>query len=114
MNYVSTRGQAPTLSFDDALLSGLARDGGLYVPEEWPVFSTKEIESLRGLSYPEMAIRIIRPFTVGVIPEVDLATMVNESYAGFDDPAVAPLKQLGDGKLRQDTYRSGQYRMDVG
>jgi threonine synthase len=104
LKYVSTRGQAPTLSFDDALLSGLARDGGLYVPEEWPVFSTEEIESLSGLSYPEMAIRIINPFTAGVIEDSDLATLVNESYAGFNDPAIAPLRQLGDGEWLMELF----------
>jgi threonine synthase len=104
LKYVSTRGQAPTLSFDDTLLSGLARDGGLYVPEEWPVFSTKEIGALKGLSYPEMAIQIIRPFTSGVIEDGDLATLVNQSYAEFDDPAVAPLKQLGDGEWLMELF----------
>lgn len=104
MKYVSTRGQAPTLSFDDTLLSGLARDGGLYVPEEWPVFSTKEIGALKGLSYAEMAIQIIRPFTSGVIEDGDLATLVNQSYAEFDDPAVAPLKQLGDGEWLMELF----------
>ena len=104
LRYVSTRGQAPTLSFDDALLSGLARDGGLYVPEEWPVFSTRDISALKGLSYSEMALQIIRPFTEDVIAEDDLASLVNESYASFDDPAVAPMKQLGDGEWLMELF----------
>jgi threonine synthase len=74
------------------------------VPEEWPVFSTKEIGALRGLSYAEIAIRIIHPFTSGVIKDSDLATLINESYADFDDPAVAPLKQLGDGEWLMELF----------
>ena len=104
MKYVSTRGQAPILDFDGALMSGLARDGGLYVPEEWPVFSTAEISALKGLSYSETALQIMRPFTEGVIAEDDLARLINESYAGFDDPAVAPLKQLGDGEWLMELF----------
>ena len=104
MKYVSTRGQAPTLNFDDALLSGLARDGGLYVPEEWPIFSSSDISAMRGLSYTETAMQIIRPFTESAIAEDDLATLVYESYADFDDPAVAPLKQLGDDEWLMELF----------
>ena len=63
MRYISTRGQAPVLSFEDAMLSGLARDGGLYVPETIPQFSAEDIRALHGLSYEETAFRVMRPFT---------------------------------------------------
>ena len=95
MKYISTRGTAPKLGFDDVLLAGLARDGGLYVPESWPKFSKADIRALRGLSYQELAIRIMTPFLGGLISESDFAEMVEQSYAAFDHPAVAPLKQLG-------------------
>ena len=104
MKYVSTRGQAPILNFDDALLSGLARDGGLYVPEAWPTFSTDDIAGLKGLSYSETAFQIMRPFTEGVIAEDDLAELINSSYADFDDPAVAPLKQLGNAEWLMELF----------
>ncbi len=95
MRYVSTRGEAPALSFDDVLLAGLARDGGLYVPEHWPTFTVDEIRSLRGLSYAELAVRVMRPFVAGSLSDEDLTALVNRAYAGFDHMAVAPLKQIG-------------------
>ena len=104
MKYISTRGQAPTLNFDDALLSGLARDGGLYVPIEWPVFSARDISNLKGLSYSETAFQIIRPFTGNMIPEHDLAKLINKSYAHFNNPDVAPLKQLGDSEWLMELF----------
>lgn len=98
MKYISTRGQAPVLGFDDVLLTGLARDGGLYVPETWPTFGEAEIASFRGLSYADLAIRVMTPFVEGAIAPADLERIVRETYAGFDHQAVAPLKQL-DGNL---------------
>ena len=95
MKYVSTRGTAPVQDFDDVLLAGLARDGGLYLPAQWPVFSAAEIRAMRGLSYGELAVRVMRPFVEGCLTEAELTALVTESYAGFTHPAVAPLKQLG-------------------
>ncbi len=95
MKYVSTRGESPALPFDDVLLAGLARDGGLYVPEAWPRFSAAEIRALRGLPYGDLAARVMLPFVGGRVAEDDFARMVAESYADFDHPAVAPLTQLG-------------------
>ena len=95
MKYVSTRGTAPELEFDDALLTGLARDGGLYVPAEWPRMAGGDIEALSGLSYEETACRIMAPYVEGVISEDDLADMVREAYATFRHRAVTPLVQTG-------------------
>jgi len=95
LDYVSTRGSAPVLGFDDVLLAGLARDGGLYLPREWPSFSPAEIRAMRGLSYPELAARVMRPFMTGSVAEPELSRLCAESYAGFTHPAVAPLRQLG-------------------
>ena len=95
MKYLSTRGKAPVLDFDDALLAGLGRDGGLYLPERWPSFSAAEIRALRGLSYAELAARVMAPFVAGCLSEDELAGLVAQSYAGFTHPAVAPLKQIG-------------------
>ncbi len=94
MKYISTRGQAPSLSFEDAMLSGLARDGGLYVPESWPAFSTDELKSLRGRPYADVALATIRKFTTNEIPEADLSRMIAEAYATFAHLATVPLKQL--------------------
>ncbi len=104
MHYVSTRGAAPVLLFDDVLLAGLARDGGLYLPEVWPRFSRAEIRDLRGLPYPELAHRVMTPFIGKTIPEADFADIVAEAYAGFDHSAVAPLKQLGHNRWLMELF----------
>lgn len=94
MTYVSTRGQAPVLAFDDVLLAGLARDGGLYVPSAWPRFAPAEIRAMARLPYPELAVRVMAPFLDDTIAEDDFAAIVEDAYRGFGHPAVAPLKQL--------------------
>lgn len=95
MKYISTRGKAPVLGFDDVLLAGLARDGGLYLPESWPQFSADDIRAMRGKPYAEIAKRVIAPFTGDTISADDLGTMIDRAYATFRHEAVAPLKQLG-------------------
>lgn len=95
MEYVSTRGSAPSLGFSDALLAGLARDGGLYVPREWPKMSKKEIRALRGKTYQEVAFEVLYRFTGGEIPAEDFRSMIDEAYATFRHPAVVPLVQTG-------------------
>ena len=94
MRYISTRGEAPVLGFDEVLLAGLARDGGLYLPESWPQFSPAEIRRLQHLPYCDLAYEVIRPFVGETIAEVELARMTEEVYQGFGHAAVAPLKQL--------------------
>jgi len=94
MQYVSTRGQAPELGFSDTVMAGLARDGGLYVPREWPHFSSAEIRAMRGLSYPDLAIRVLSPFIGGEIEAPVFEKLVREAYATFRHPAVCPLVQL--------------------
>jgi len=95
LRYLSTRGRAPELTFDDVLLTGLANDGGLYVPATWPQFSQAEIAALAGLDYPSLAARIMAPFVVGSVLEKDLAGLTRQAYSTFTHTAVAPLKQLG-------------------
>ena len=95
MRYVSTRGRAPTLGFEDVLLTGLARDGGLYVPEDVPALTPEAIADLAGRPYEEVAVRVMAPFVADAFAEDDLAAMVRDAYAGFGHPARAPLRQLG-------------------
>jgi len=94
MRYVSTRGQAEAKDFAGVLLAGLASDGGLYMPETWPVFSRAELRALRGLPYAELAARVIAPFVENCIPFADLQAMCRLSYAGFAHPAVVPMVQV--------------------
>ena len=96
MHYYSTRGQDGPLGYENALLSGLARDGGLYLPEAWPKFSHEDIASMQGLSYSELAGRIMAPFCDGEIDEVELTAMARDAYADFDHPDIAPLASLQD------------------
>ncbi len=94
IRYVSTRGAAPELSFDDAVLAGLASDGGLYVPDQIPEFAITEIAAMQAMSYPELAFTIISRFTGdSVAPEV-LERIIGESYKTFRHTAIAPIKQL--------------------
>lgn len=94
MRYISTRGQAPALNFEDVLLAGLASDGGLYVPENLPRFTLEEIASWVGLPYHELAFRVMRPFVAGSIADADFKKILEETYGVFAHDAVAPLRQL--------------------
>ncbi|MFT7129262.1 MAG: threonine synthase [Gammaproteobacteria bacterium] len=94
MKYISTRGQAPALNFEEVLLTGLAPDGGLYVPEKLPQFSQQEIASWTSLSYTDLAFKIVEPFVNECIPAADLKAIIDDTYSDFRHPAVAPLVQL--------------------
>ncbi len=94
MRYISTRGEAPTLGFLDVTLAGLARDGGLYVPERWPQLDAATIARFAGRPYAEVAVEVIRPFVGDSLPEPALARMAQEAYGTFRHPAVTPLAQL--------------------
>ena len=94
MQYVSTRGEAPELGFEDVLLTGLARDGGLYIPKIWPQISADEQRGLRGRSYQDIAYHVISKFIGSAISDAELKQMIAEAYATFGHPAVTPLKQL--------------------
>jgi threonine synthase len=94
VRYISTRGEAPPLGFLDATLAGLARDGGLYVPDSWPVFGSDAIARLAGRPYPEVACEVVRPFVGDDLGDADLARMTREAYDAFRHPAVTPLVQL--------------------
>ena len=104
MDYISTRGEVPSLGFCDALLAGLARDGGLYVPRKWPSFSKKEIRALRGKSYQEIAFTILSPFTNGEIPDETFRAMIDGAYGTFRHPAIAPLVQTGPNSFVMELF----------
>ena len=95
MHYISTRGAAPELGFEQAMLAGLARDGGLYLPAAWPRLSEAEIAALAGLPYEEVAFRVMRPFVADAFPEPELRAILARAYAAFGHVARAPLVQIG-------------------
>jgi len=96
MRYVSTRGNAPALDFEGVTLAGLAGDGGLYVPEAWPRFSTEEIAALAGLPYAELAQRVMQPFVGDSLAPERLLELTAKAYGRFSHAAVTPLKQLDE------------------
>jgi len=96
VKYISTRGEAEKLDFEGVTMTGLARDGGLYVPEELPQFSAEKIRSFRGKPYADVAFEVIQPFVAGSLSDADLKAMLDATYGkAFRHPAVAPLVQLG-------------------
>lgn len=96
MKYVSTRGQAPVLNFEEAMLTGLARDGGLYLPETIPTLSHDEIAALSGLPYEEVAFRVMKPYIGDTFTDAQFKEIIAKAYAGFGHAARAPMVQLGD------------------
>ena len=94
LQYLSTRGQAPTLDFEGVLLAGLAKDGGLYLPQALPHFSAAELHAMRGMSYAELATTVIAPFVEGSIDRDTLEGLVSDAYRDFRHQATAPVIQL--------------------
>ncbi len=95
MKYISTRGSTPPLNFEDVLLTGLAPDGGLFIPESWPQFDPDQLRALSGLPYAEVAKHVITPFVENDIASPVLERMLGEVYGrGFSHSAIAPLVQI--------------------
>jgi len=104
MQYISTRGSAPALGFEDTMLSGLARDGGLYVPETIPQLSPDDIRAMHGQSYEDIAFRVMRPFIGDAFTDEVFADLIAKAYAGFGHDARAPLVQLGNGHFLLELF----------
>lgn len=98
MKYISTRGEqgAEALTFDQALLTGLARDGGLFLPESWPSFSRQDIAAMRGLPYAQLCLKVIKPFVGDAIDDDTLKAIATKAYSGFSHRAVTPLTQIDE------------------
>src|SRR5262245_10138999 len=94
VRYVSTRGEAPPLGFEDALLAGLARDGGLYVPETWPRLTLATIAGFAGKPFADVATVVLEAFAGGAMPRAELLALAGDAYARFGNPAVTPLVQI--------------------
>lgn len=94
MRYVSTRGEAPELGFEETLLAGLARDGGLYVPKAWPRLAPEEIAAFAGRPFAEVAAAVLEPFIGRAIPRDEVLALARDAYARFGHPAVTPLIQI--------------------
>jgi threonine synthase len=104
VNYISTRGNSPVASFEEVVLTGLAPDGGLYIPDRVPQITAAQLDQWQQLSYADLAFEVIRLYVAGAIPDADLKQMINDSYAAFSDPDVAPLKHLYDNQYVLELY----------
>ena len=104
MNFLSTRGHAPAATFSDVLLAGLAPDGGLYLPQSWPQFTSEAIAGFKGASYQDVAFAILSRFTQGSFSDADLRAAITSAYAGFDQPAIAPLVPLGSNQFLLELF----------
>ena len=96
MKYVSTRGQAPELTFEQAMLTGLARDGGLYVPETFPTLTTDQIASFAGKPYEDVAFEVMKPFVGDTFTDTEFKDIIKRAYAGFAHAAKCPVVQLSE------------------
>ncbi|MEY4642067.1 MAG: hypothetical protein RLZZ227_2061 [Pseudomonadota bacterium] len=94
MRYISTRGQSPVASFEDVVLTGLAPDGGLYIPETLPAITPQQLQAWSKLSYSDLAFEVIRLFVDGAVPDAKLKQMIDASYATFSHPDVTPVSHL--------------------
>jgi threonine synthase len=95
MKYISTRGGIEPIPFSEAVMMGLASDGGLLLPQEIPAFTPQELAGLAGLSYNELALAIFSRFVGDDIPVADLKRLIEKSYAAFSTPVVAPVRRVG-------------------
>ena len=104
MRFVSTRGGVEPKNFEDVILTGLAPDGGLFVPEQIPQFSQQEIASWAGLSYQDLALKVMTPFVTDAIPEADLKKLIDDSYSSFRHSGIAPLVQTGQNEWIMELF----------
>ncbi|WP_415403800.1 threonine synthase [Tateyamaria sp. SN3-11] len=104
MRYISTRGQAPALTFEDTMLTGLARDGGLYVPETIPQLDHATIVAMEGQSYEDIAYTVMRPFVGDTFTDAEFRACIDKAYAGFGHAARAPMVQLDQGHFLLELF----------
>ena len=97
MKYVSTRGASPALSFEETMLTGLAPDGGLYVPEAVPVLDPAGLRRMHSDDYETLAFKVMRPFTGETFTDEEFEEIIARAYEGFGHAARAPLKQMDRG-----------------
>ena len=113
MKYISTRGGVEPKSFEDVVLTGLAPDGGLFVPEQLPQFSQQEIASWAGLSYQDLALKIMTPFVADAMPETDLKQLIDKSYSTFRHGGIAPLIQTGHNEWIMELFHGPTWRLKI-
>lgn len=96
ISYTSTRGSVAAADLRHVTMTGLAPDGGLYVPHTWPQFTLTDILALTNASYQDIAFMVMRPFFAGSLDDATLRTLIAQAYSTFHDPAITPLRKLDD------------------
>ncbi|HVW72010.1 MAG TPA: threonine synthase [Rhizomicrobium sp.] len=104
MIFISTRGQSAPASFSDVLLAGLAPDGGLYLPQNWPQFTAAEIAAFKGMRYQDVAFSVLSKFTAGSFSDAELREAIEAAYADFDAPEIAPLVEMAEGRYLLELF----------
>ena len=104
MKYISTRGGGEPQTFEEVLLTGLAPDGGLYVPTELPRIDATQMADWKNLSYVDLAVEVVAPFVGDALPRSELERIIAKSYAAFDHPEIAPVTELGDNEYLLELY----------
>ena len=104
MKYVSTRGEAQELDFEDVMLTGLARDGGLYLPKEWPKFTDKDLSNMAGSSYEEIAFTVMKPFIGSTFSDEEFKKIIKNAYHNFETEVRCPLLRLSDNTFLLELY----------
>ena len=104
MKYVSTRGEAQELDFEDVMLTGLARDGGLYLPKEWPKFTDKDLSNMAGSSYEEIAFTVMKPFIGSTFSDEEFKKIIKNAYHNFETEVRCPLLRLNDNTFLLELY----------
>jgi len=113
MKYVSTRGKAPDLNFEEAMLTGLARDGGLYVPEEYPLLSAQQISSFSTKSYEEVAFEIMKPFIGDTFSDDEFKRIIKSAYSGFSHRAKCPMVQLSENHFLLELFHGPTWHLKM-
>ena len=104
MKYVSTRGKAPELDFEEVMLTGLARDGGLYLPKEWPNFTNKDLINMAGSSYEEIAFTVMKPFIGSTFSDDEFKKIIKNAYHNFETEIRCPLLKFSDNTFLLELY----------
>ena len=113
MKYISTRGGVAPKSFEEVILTGLAPDGGLFVPDQLPQFSHSEISSWKNLSYQELALQVMSPFVDDEIPQSDLKQLIEKSYSTFRHSEIAPLVKTGENEWILELFMGQHWRLKI-
>ena len=109
INYISTRGNSRKLGFKDVIFEGLASDGGLYIPETWPIIDEKKLSTFKSLSYQDIAYEVIKLYVDDTLSSSDLKNIIHKSYSCFDNDEITPLSKIDNNTFLLELYHGPTY-----